>query len=117
MSLGQLALATDNSMKIWYQKPAQNWEEALPIGNGRLGAMIYGDDKKETIQLNEETFWAGEPGNNLVASFKKDLPKIRELIFVGKNGEAQKLAGKHLPFSDDNNNNGMPYQTIGKLNK
>jgi len=116
MSLGQLALATDNSMKIWYQKPAQNWEEALPIGNGRLGAMIYGDDKKETIQLNEETFWAGEPGNNLVPSFKKYLPKIRELIFVGKNGEAQKLAGKHLPFSADNNNNGMPYQTIGKLN-
>jgi len=108
------ASAENNSMKIWYQKPAQNWEEALPIGNGRLGAMVYGDDKKETIQLNEETFWAGEPGNNLVQGFKEELPKIRELIFAGKNKQAHDIANTKLESTSKNY--GMPYQTIGQLN-
>ena len=50
--------------KLWYDKPAQVWTEALPLGNGRLGAMVYGNPGAEQIQLNEETIWAGQPNNN-----------------------------------------------------
>ena len=50
--------------KLWYDHPAQNWNEALPIGNGRLGAMVFGNVAAERLQLNEETIWAGRPNNN-----------------------------------------------------
>jgi alpha-L-fucosidase 2 len=66
---------TNNPMKLWYQKPAQIWEEALPIGNGRLGAMVFGGIDNETIQLNEDTVWAGEPGNNILPEIKNSSPK------------------------------------------
>jgi hypothetical protein len=52
----------NNPMKLWYNKPAEKWEEALPIGNGRLGAMIFGNPSTEHLHLNEETVWAGAPG-------------------------------------------------------
>ena len=56
---------TDPGLKLWYNKPSGNtWENALPIGNGRLGAMIYGNVEKETIQLNEHTVWSGSPNRN-----------------------------------------------------
>ena len=54
----------DPYLKLWYTKPARQWVEALPVGNGRLGAMIYGDPSKELIQLNENTVWAGSPYRN-----------------------------------------------------
>lgn len=105
-----------NPMILWYDMPAEIWEEALPIGNGRLGAMIYGGVDKEVIQLNEETVWAGEPGNNISSSVREYLPKIRQLIFEGKHGEAQQLANKYLPQSSGNrNNNGMTYQPVGNI--
>lgn len=105
-----------NPMKLWYNKPAKIWEEALPIGNGRLGAMIYGGTQIETIQLNEETVWSGEPGNNVLPTIKDYLPEIRQLIFTGKYTEAQELANKYLPrFAGENNNYGMCYQTVGNL--
>ena len=56
---------TNQNLKLWYHQPAGNkWENALPIGNGRLGAMIYGNVEKETIQLNEHTVWSGSPNRN-----------------------------------------------------
>lgn len=103
-------------MKLWYQKPAEIWEEALPIGNGRLGAMVFGGVNNETLQLNEETVWAGEPGNNMLPEVRTHLPEIRRLIFEGKYSEAQELANTYLPRSaGESNNYGMCYQPVGNL--
>lgn len=103
-------------LKLWYDEVASRWEEALPVGNGRIGAMIYGKPFREEIQLNEETVWAGEPGNNVKTGLKQYLPEIRRLLFDGKNKEAQDLAYKHLPRNaPPGNNYGMPYQTVGSL--
>ncbi|MDX1543604.1 MAG: glycoside hydrolase family 95 protein, partial [Christiangramia sp.] len=102
-----------NPMKLWYDEPAEIWEEALPIGNGRLGAMIFGKTESETIQLNEETVWAGEPGNNVVALSPEHLLEIRQAIFNKKYKEAEELANNYLSKKD--NNNGMSYQTVGEL--
>lgn len=105
------------NLRLWYTKPAANWNEALPIGNGRLAAMVFGDPSQERIQLNEETVWAGEPGNNIPNNdLAKSLPEIRKLIFEGKHQEAHNLATKLLPFNPGPDNNaGMPYQTVGNL--
>ena len=70
--------------KIWYDKPAHYWEEALPIGNGRIAAMVYGDPQHEIFQLNEETVSAGSPYQNYNKEAKASLAKIRQLIFEGK---------------------------------
>jgi len=108
--------AGDNPMILWYDEPAVLWEEALPVGNGRLGAMVYGGIRKEVIQLNEETVWAGEPGNNLRPDFREHLPEIRRLIFAGRYTEAQELANNYLPrYAADHNNDGMCYQPVGNL--
>jgi len=105
-----------NHLKLWYNKPAQQWEEALPIGNGRLGAMIFGDPSKEHLQLNEETVWAGEPGNNLPKGFSEVLPGVRKLLFEGKYKEAETLLFTRFPrHAPEDNNYGMPYQTVGDL--
>ena len=71
----------DDLLKLWYNHPAEKWVEALPIGNGRLGAMIFGDPYKETIQLNEGTVWAGQPSRNDSPDAKEALPLVRKLIF------------------------------------
>ncbi|HOV99783.1 MAG TPA: glycoside hydrolase family 95 protein, partial [Bacteroidota bacterium] len=105
-----------NPMKLWYQSPASIWEEALPIGNGRLAAMVYGGIETEKIQLNEETVWAGEPGNNIQSEIRSHLPEIRALIFEGKYKEAQDLADRYLPLDIGGKNNyGMCYQPVGNL--
>ncbi|MFZ1289334.1 MAG: glycoside hydrolase family 95 protein [Melioribacteraceae bacterium] len=100
-------------LKLWYNKPAAQWVEALPIGNGRLGAMIYGDPSNEIIQLNESTVWAGQPHRNDNLEAKEALPIIRQLIFKGKYKEAQDLANQKIISK---NSHGMPYQTVGNLN-
>lgn len=106
----------EHVMKLWYEKPAGNWEEALPIGNGRLGAMIYGTVEQEQLQLNEETVWAGEPGNNLPERFNEVLPGIRKLLFEKKYQEAQDLAMSRIPRQAPTNlNYGMPYQSVGEV--
>ncbi|RZL49549.1 MAG: glycoside hydrolase family 95 protein, partial [Pedobacter sp.] len=80
---------------LWYNKPAKNWDEALPIGNGRLGAMIFGRTENELIQLNEETLWTGGPVDlNPNPAAPQYLPQIRKLLFEGKNGDAVKLMKK-----------------------
>jgi len=102
----------ENNLKLWYTKPAKVWVEALPIGNGRLGAMVYGDPISETIQLNENTVWAGQPNRNDNTNAKKALPKIRKLIFDGKYKEAQDLANEKFISKKSQ---GSPYETIGNL--
>lgn len=106
--------AQDNTlMKLWYNQPAKQWVEAMPIGNGRLGAMIFGNPSKEVIQLNENTIWGGQPYRNDNPDAKEALPKVRQLIFDGKYKEAQDLVNQKII---SRNSQGMPYQTAGNLN-
>ncbi len=77
--------------KLYFNTPAKVWEEAIPIGNGRLGGMVYGGVHEELIQTNDDTFWSGEPRNVQNPSASAYIPEIRKLIFEGKNIEAQKL--------------------------
>ena len=98
--------------KLWYDRPAQNWNEALPIGNGRLGAMVFGNVAAERLQLNEETIWAGRPNNNANPDALEYLPKVRQLVWEGKYKEAQDMATQHV---QSNTNHGMPYQPFGDL--
>ena len=82
-------------LKLWYKQPARNWNEALPIGNGRLGAMVFGKIKEELIQLNEETLWSGGPANtNPNPQAPEYLPKIREALLIEDYAQAEKLAQK-----------------------
>ena len=97
---------------LWYDKPAAEWTEALPVGNGRLGGMLFGDPGSERLQVNEESLWGGVnvPNNNRGAL--ANLPKIRELILEGKIPEAYELSEKYLA--------GIPgktwsYQTLGDI--
>ncbi len=105
--------AQDNTlMKLWYDHPAAKWTEALPVGNGRLGAMVYGDPHNEVIQLNENTVWAGSPNRNDNPDAKASLDEIRKLIFEGRYKEAQDLANSTVISKTSH---GMPYQTVGNL--
>lgn len=101
---------TRNELKLWYDKPATIWNEALPLGNGRLGAMVFGDPAVERLQLNEETIWAGSPNSNAHTKSIEALPKVRQLVFEGKFDEAQALATQDIMSQT---NDGMPYQTFG----
>lgn len=101
-----------SNLTLWYEQPAERWVEALPIGNGRIGAMVYGDPAHDELQLNEETVWAGSPHNNTNPLAKEALPRIRQLIFEGKNKEAQELCGQTICSTTGQ---GMPYQTVGSL--
>lgn len=98
-------------LKMWYDKPATVWNEALPVGNGRLGAMIYGDPAAEKIQLNEETFWSGGPSRNDNPKALEALPKIRELIFNGKFKEAETKVNENMLTQL----HGSKYQIVGDL--
>jgi alpha-L-fucosidase 2 len=79
-------------LTLWYEKPASRWEEALPVGNGRLGAMIFGGTAEDHIQFNEETLWTGGPHDYSNKGASGYLGKIRELIWQGKQKEAEDLA-------------------------
>jgi len=79
-------------LKLWYDKPAQEWVEALPIGNGRLGAMVFGGTRRERLQLNEDTVWNGEPHDYAHEGAVRVLPTIRQLLFEGRQEEAEALA-------------------------
>ncbi|WP_370479131.1 glycoside hydrolase family 95 protein [Tamlana flava] len=102
---------------LWYSEAANNWNEALPIGNGRIGGMLFGGVENDRIQLNEETVWAGEPGNNITKDYFNEVEAIRKLLFDGNYEEAQNLALEVFPKSTpENTNYGVPYQTVGNLN-
>lgn len=98
-------------LKLRYDQPAKVWEEAIPLGNSRLGAMIYGIPDREEIQLNEETIWGGGPYRNDNPKALDALPEVRKLIFEEKNGEADKLINQTF-FTQTH---GMPFQTAGSV--
>lgn len=98
--------------KLWYQKPADEWEEALPLGNGRLGAMVFGQIQKEQIQVNEESIWYGKRRERINPDAKENLPKIREYIRNGQIQKAQKLMSLAMtgcPYGE------RMYQTLGEI--
>ncbi|MDU1906614.1 MAG: glycoside hydrolase family 95 protein [Dysgonomonas sp.] len=105
-------LSAQDDLKLWYDKPASDWNSALPLGNGRLGAMVFGTPAVEHLQLNEETIWAGSPNSNAHKLEDGVLEKVRRLIFEGKYVEAQDLATAKIMSPK---NHGMPYQTMGDL--
>ena len=113
LAVGALAQPSDDYLNLlWYDKPAVKWEEALPVGNGRLGAMIFGQLQVERIQLNEGTLWAGGPYDPVNPEAKEALPQVRQLINEAKYREAAKLLSAKVmakPLGQ------MPYQTIGDL--
>lgn len=99
-------------MTLWSRQPAQEWNEALPLGNGRLGAMVFGSAPKERIQLNEESLWAGEPFDVYPDNFADNLKTLQRLVLDNKIVEAEAFGIKHLT--------GMPtsfrsYETLGDL--
>lgn len=98
-------------LKLWYNTPAKIWEEALPLGNSRLGVMVYGIPEKEELQLNEETIWGGGPYRNDNPKALGALPEARELIFKGKSREADQLINRTF-FTKTH---GMPFQTAGSV--
>lgn len=81
---------------LWYDSPADEWVQALPIGSGRLGAMVFGGIANERIQLNEDTFFAGSPYDSSNPKAREALPRVRELVWAGKYKEAQELADETL---------------------
>jgi alpha-L-fucosidase 2 len=114
LSLLQSSHATETPLPLalWYQQPAEKWTEALPIGNGRLGAMVFGGVEREHLQLNEGTLWAGGPYDPNNTNALAALPEVRRLIFAGKYDEAAKLVGDKMmavPLRQ------LPYQTMGDL--
>jgi len=113
-ALWSLALTAQN-YKLWYDKPAMTWTQALPVGNGVIGGMVFGTPAAEHIQLNEETLWAGQPNQVLNPEAKEYLPKVRQLIFEGKYKEAETLANEKVMPVGAGKNMGMPYQPFGDL--
>ncbi|GHT98262.1 alpha/beta hydrolase [Spirochaetia bacterium] len=98
--------------KLWYKQPAADWNQALPIGNGRLGAMIFGGPRNECLQLNEDSMWFGGPMDRINPQALPNLEKVRSLIFDGKISEAELLMRR--AFSGTPHGMG-PYQTLGDL--
>lgn len=96
--------------KLWYDKPAKQWVEALPVGNGNIAAMVYGDPYQEKLQLNEGTFWSGAPSRNDNPDAPKVLDSIRYYLFNGNYKRAQILADKGLTAKKVH---GSAFQNIG----
>ena len=103
--------AKSQTQRLWYEKPASHWLEALPIGNSHLGAMVYGGVQTEEIQLNEETFWSGSPYNNNSKESKDQLQTVRDSIFAGKEEGAHKLIDQYFIKGP----HGMRYLPVGSM--
>lgn len=111
-TMSTAAPAGDDSNLLWYDKPATKWTEALPVGNGRLSAMVFGGAGQERLQLNEGTLWAGGPYDPVNPEAKEALPQVRQLVNEGKFREAAQLISAKVmakPLGQ------MPYQTVGDL--
>ena len=97
-----------SDLSLWYRRPAEQWVEALPIGNGRLGAMIFGGVASERLQLNHDTLWSGGPSDWNNPRAREVLPELRALIFAGRYAEADQLSRQmqgpygqsYLPLGD-----------------
>jgi len=110
--VGTAVSADVGPLQLWYPKPAEKWTEALPVGNGRLGAMVFGGVDVERLQFNEDTLWTGAPRDYSHPGAKDHLPAIRKLLFEGKQREAERLAMEHfmsVPLRQ------MAYQPCGDL--
>jgi len=104
----------NTNLKLWYKHPAGNvWEAAMPIGNGHIAAMVYGNTANEMLQLNETTVWSGSPNRNDNPDALAALPTIRSLIFEGKNAEASKMAAANI---QSKKNQGMKFQPVSIIN-
>ena len=104
--------ASSSDLRLWYRQPASEWNEALPIGNGRLAAMVFGGLENERIQINEETIWAGEKRDRNNPEGARNLSEVRRLLFAGKLKEAEELADKTMIATTRR----MPqYQPLGDL--
>ena len=110
-----LICAVAQQHRLWYNQPAQTWTQALPIGNGVMGGMVFGTPVVEHIQINEETIWAGQPNNVVNPNAKEALPEVRQLIFERKYKEAQDLANAQVMPQAAGKNMGMPFQPFGDL--
>ena len=97
---------------LWYRAPATSWNEALPIGNGRLGAMVFGGVTEERLQLNEDSVWAGQKLNRINPAAAKAVPEVRRLLGEGRVAEAEALADKAMISIPRRM---PPYQTLGDL--
>lgn len=98
--------------RLWYRQPAASWTEALPIGNGRLGAMIFGGVAQDRLQLNEDTLWTGGPYNPINPEARSALPEVRSLVAAGRYAEAEALADARLIGTPRTQ---MAYQALGDL--
>jgi alpha-L-fucosidase 2 len=112
-----------SDIRLWYEAPAKNWNEALPVGNGRIGAMIFGGVRHERLQLNEDSLWSGAPQQADNPKALEVLPEIRRLLFAGQCAEAERLANRNLICQGAGSGRGrggkLPYgsyQTLGDLN-
>ena len=105
--------AREQDLRLWYRQAAANWNEALPIGNGRLGAMVFGGVEREHLQLNEDTVWAGEKRDRLNPAGAAAVKEVRRLLAEGKAVDAEALADKAIIATPRRM---PPYQTLGDLN-
>jgi alpha-L-fucosidase 2 len=114
-------LAADPATTLWYQQPATSWQhEALPIGNGRIGAMVFGRIDRERIALNEESVWSGSRTNWNRENASRNLPRIRELLLAGKNDEAEALVNQTFTCTGGGSRGGAGgpwgcFQELGNL--
>ncbi len=108
-------LSPSNGLLLWYPQPAKVWTEALPLGNGRLGAMVFGGASDERLALNEDTVWAGGPHHNNRPTARAAIIEARRLIFAGEPAAAQALAADQIMPGKGIRPNGMPYQPVGDL--
>ncbi|HUV66889.1 MAG TPA: glycoside hydrolase family 95 protein [Sedimentisphaerales bacterium] len=107
---------TGGELSVWFDKPAGQWVEALPIGNGGLGAMVFGGVERERIQFNRDTLFDGKPHDYAHKDAVKHLPAIRKLLFEGKQKEAHDLANREfMSVRDDGSNKQRDYQPFGDL--
>lgn len=113
-SIPSFSQVQPSDKKIWFTHPADNWNIALPVGNGRLGAMIFGGIEKEHIELNESTVWTGEQRWDANPLALKSLPEVRKLLFQGKYKEAEALAQNNI-LGQKPQNPAASYQALGDI--
>ena len=112
VSSGCRSLRPTSGLELWYSRPADQWVEALPVGNGRLGAMVFGGIESERVQFNEDTVWQGGPHSYANPGAHRWLGRIRSLLFEGRQAEAEALAMERfmsVPLRQ------LPYQSFGDL--
>ena len=102
-----------SGMNLWYEQPAGKWEEALPLGNGRMGAMVFGGVEKERLQLNEESLWAGSQFDTYPDNFRQNLRKLQDMVLEGKAEEASRFGREHMAKKPTSF---RPYQPLADLN-